>query len=635
MNAPFAPRRLEGTPYRLDSVLGEGAMGEVYLGEHVDLRRPAVIKLIKAKYANEEQVVGRMRREARIVARIRHDALVTIYDLGVAADGRTYIAMEYLEGTVLRRIQQTRGALPVPEAVRLMVQACEGIEVAHQAGVIHRDIKPENLFVTSAGQLKVLDFGVAKPMNDGDLTSARTAAGMVLGTPRYMAPEQATGRALSAATDVYAVGCVLFELLTGTPAVDGADAREMLWNHLHTRAPTLAERARRTFDPELEAIVARALAKDPAQRFPRAADLAAALRGHLERARPSAAPPAMTHDKPTVRVDDVRALVDVELARRTVHGADAHGKATLRVEVPAMPEQRASFAAADAHATATSAYDDTRAIAAANLVGGVSTTERSPVVGVHPASVPPPHATYPVATARTEVLSEHTPPGGTGSLAAEVSTAPLERRAMPLWPVVVGLLVFAGVGTALVFVVRGGPDRVASHEAAHASESAPAPIPTTTIALPEPVVAPDTTASAAAAPTGKTLKAAGVATNGAAPTTNALAAPPNASAAPPAAVSAAPPAAASSAAPSAVASAPTPPSAYDKARSLMNDGDLDAAEREARAAIATHGNTARLLLGEILEKKGKPALARDVYQKVLEIDPNNGVARTRLAKLGG
>lgn len=105
-------------------------MGEVYLGEHVDLRRPAVIKLIKRKYANEDQVVGRMKREARIVARIRHDALVTIYDLGTTADGRTYIAMEWLEGVVLRRLLQQRGALAPEEASRLVAQACDGLDVA-------------------------------------------------------------------------------------------------------------------------------------------------------------------------------------------------------------------------------------------------------------------------------------------------------------------------------------------------------------------------------------------------------------------------------------------------------------------------------------------------------------------------
>jgi len=604
---PFTPRRLEGTPYRLDSVLGEGAMGEVYLGEHVDLRRPAVIKLIKAKYASEEQVAGRMRREARIVASLRHDALVTIYDLGVAADGRTYIAMEYLEGTVLRQILQTRGVIPVEEAARWMAQACDGIEVAHQAGVIHRDIKPENLFLTATGQMKVLDFGVAKPMHDGDVTSARTAAGMVLGTPRYMSPEQATGRALFPATDVYAVGCVLFEMLTGGPLYEGLDARELLRHHLMTQPPSLAARTGRTFDPELEALVARTLAKEPAQRFARAADLAAALRRLADR-RPSVAPPRepSVHDKPTVRVDP-RALVEQDVhARPTVRVDEArqHDHTTVRVD-PA----RASFLPAGPDAGPISAYDDTRAIPAMNLVAGVSTTEQSPMTGMTPASARPP-----AHTARTEVLNEVTPPGGTGSLAAEVSTFPIERRGTPLWPFALAIVFLAGIGTTLVFVMRAGRDE---HVASNAPASAAPPPVAVPIAIPAPEATP--TPTAAPAPPPSTTSTAKIAAPVAKPepakaaiTTSAKAPEPE---------------------PSATATVAT--SAYDKARTLMNDGDLDAAEREARASIATHGNAGRLLLGEILEKKGKPALARDVYKQILTSDPNNAVAKTRLAKLGG
>lgn len=606
MSVPFTPRRLEGTPYRLDSVLGEGAMGEVYLGEHVDLRRPAVIKLIKAKYVNEEQVVGRMRREARIVARIRHDALVTIYDLGQSADGRTYIAMEYLEGTVLRRVLQTRGVLPVDEAARWMAQACDGIEVAHQAGVIHRDIKPENLFLTSTGQMKVLDFGVAKPMNDGDVTSARTAAGMVLGTPRYMAPEQATGRALFPATDVYAVGCVFFEMITGTPVFEMNDARELLWNHLHTPPPTLVGRTGRAFDPELEALVARALHKDPAQRFPRAADLGAALRRFTER-RVSVAPPRepSVHDKATVRVDDARAFVEQAQLREL----DVHAKPTVRVDQP-IPDQRTTVRVDPGYGPA--AYEDTRAIPAANLLQGVSTTQQSPMTGMTPASVPPP-----AHTARTEVLNG-TPPHGTGSLAAEVSTFPIERRGTPLWPFAVALVFLAGVGTTLVFVTRMGRDeRVVSN--APASAAPPPAAASAPVAAPTPAPTPTPEAVQEPAPTP-------------APTPTVASPKPTVAAAKPEAKPAeTKPTEAKPVEPAPAATT----SAYDKARALMNDGDLDAAEREARASIATHGNAGRLLLGEILEKKGKPALARDVYKQILASDPNNGTAKTRLAKLGG
>ncbi|MGZ3454928.1 MAG: protein kinase domain-containing protein [Polyangiales bacterium] len=586
----FEPRRLEGTPYRLDSVLGEGAMGEVYLGEHIDLRRPAVIKLIKTKYADEGQVVGRMRREARIVARIRHDALVTIYDLGVAADGRTYIAMEWLEGEVLRRILQTRGPLPIEEACRLVAQACDGLEVAHQQGVIHRDVKPENLFVTSTGQLKVLDFGVAKPMDDGDVTSARTAAGMVLGTPRYMAPEQATGKALSAATDVYAAGCVLFELLTAYPTFDGTDARELLWHHLHSAPPTLQSKALTPFPAELEAIVARALAKDPAQRFVRAGDMATALREFSRRAAAPSIPARVPSVPPPAASDTIR--------------DDVHNKPTIKI---------------DPNATATSAAEDTRAIPAGALVVGVSTTERSPALTASRPDIVIGSATDPVGTtdhamaatrtAPTEVLVDDRAP------AASVSTAPIERKRTPLWPIAAAIALLGFVLFGVVFVLKAGKSEVAAKNEPAAAASAkapePAPTPSETVAMAVPAPTPSAQPIAVvSAPTPEPEKPKGKL---------AMAAPTKPSVA----------------APTPSASAPATVSAYEHARQLMNDGDLDAAEREARVAIGTHGNAARLLLGEILERKGKPGLARDVYKKILDADPNNATAKTRLAKLGG
>ncbi len=589
MQQPFAPHRLEGTPYRLDSVLGEGAMGEVYLGEHLDLRRPAVIKLIKSRFLKEEQVVGRMRREARIVARIRHDSLVTIYDLGTAADGRTYIAMEYLEGTVLRRILQHRGAIALDEASKWMAQCCDGLDIAHREGVIHRDIKPENLFIAATGQLKVLDFGVAKPMNEGDMTSARTAAGMVLGTPRYMAPEQATGRALSAATDVYAVGCVLFEMLAGSPLFDALDARDMLWHHLNTAPSTLAARTGRHFDPRVEASVARALQKDPAHRFQSAAAMATALR---ELNVPVSASPRVisVHDRATVRVDEPPTIVD-----------DVHAKPTIRVDAPGYAQPTDAFALerrsdparvsySPPGSAPASAYDETRAIPSMNLVQGVSTTEQQPL-----------------ATAQTEALNP---------IHAEVSTFPIERRGMPLWSIALAVVLLAGVGTALVFVMRTGHDEPKVTE--HPATTQVAPEKSLATPLPEPTPTPSEPTAAPPEPT--------IAMTATAAKTSAKPLPTGAAIAP----------AKSTAKPAETAAPPaTPQSAYDRAKQLMNDGDLDAAEREARAVVATHVNGARLLLGEILERKGKPGLARDVYKKILESDPNNATAKTRLAKLGG
>jgi TolA-binding protein len=215
-----------------------------------------------------------------------------------------------------------------------------------------------------------------------------------------------------------------------------------------------------------------------------------------------------------------------------------------------------------------------------NLVAGVSTTEQQPV-----------------STAQTEALNP---------INAEVSTSPIERRGPPLWPFAVAFVLFAAAGTAAVFVLRTGREEPHVVEQA----SAQAPPAKTTAAPPEPTPAETAAPVATPSATTKPIEVASVAKT--AMTVKATA----------------------SAKPSVEAPAPTQ-SAYDRAKQLMNDGDLDAAEREARAAVATHGTGARLLLGEILERKGKPGLARDVYKKILETDPNNATAKTRLAKLGG
>jgi serine/threonine-protein kinase len=613
---PFVPHHLAGTPYRLDAVLGEGAMGEVYLGEHVDLRRPAVIKLIRAKFVKEEQVVGRMRREARIVARIRHEALVTIYDLGVAADGRTFIAMEYLEGSVLRRILQQRAPLPVLEATRLMAMACDGLDVAHKAGVIHRDVKPENLFVTEAGQLKVLDFGVAKPMHEGELTSARTAVGIVLGTPRYMAPEQAMGRALSPATDVYAVGCVLHELLTGLPIFDARDARELLYHHVHAPVASLSARTGHPFDPRLEAIVARALAKDPTARFAAAADLAAALRALDPRA---STPPAVGFlERPTVRLDDKPTVASTpppsRLSAAPAHGADA---STVRVD----PNHR-SFAPAAEHAATT------RPVSASALIDGSSTTAHGAAFAQTLAApaLDPPRSAAPktgLGTVATEVLSE--PQNATGDLAAEVSTGPSERRKpSPVWPFVAGGIVLLGAATAAI--VAFGP--VGKRNVAEpAKVESPASGATSAVAPtldPQEPSAPDpqTAAVSTAAVTGPSEVAS------AGPSAESLARRPGAKPRPSATASAA-----------ASMAEPTPPepppgtSLLAQAKAHLASGDLDAAEREARQSIPTHGNEARVVLAQALEKKGKLDSARREYERVLESDPNHPTAKARISRL--
>jgi serine/threonine-protein kinase len=180
------PFRLEGTPYELRRLLGRGGMGAVYEAMHVELRRSCAVKILREVHGQKPEVTGRFRQEARLVGGLRHDALPTVYDLGSSATGMAYLAMEYLDGEDLRAVLRRRGALPVGEAAHLAVQALEGLHVAHKAGVIHRDVKPENLFRTTAGNLKILDFGIAKALEEQVATGVNTAFGHVLGTPRYM-----------------------------------------------------------------------------------------------------------------------------------------------------------------------------------------------------------------------------------------------------------------------------------------------------------------------------------------------------------------------------------------------------------------------------------------------------------------
>lgn len=620
-------QRLEGTPYVLDRPLGAGAMGEVWLGEHTSLRRPAVIKLIHPRYAAEAQVVARMRREARIVANLRHDALVTVYDLGETADGRTYIAMEWLDGAVLRELMRARGALSPADACGLAIQALEGLQAAHGAGVIHRDVKPENLFVTREGKLKVLDFGVAKPMQEGDVTGARTAAGLVLGTPRYMAPEQATGRALSAATDVYALGCVLFELCVGRPVFEGTDARDLLYAHVNQAPRSMTERSGRAFDPGLEAIVARALQKDPAHRFATAAEMAEAL----------------------------RALVRTWAEASARAAEDPSAKATVKVDL----------AAAAAHAMPTSHGEPlTRAVPAQQLLVGTSTTEHAAAsfasFASSSATAAPLHdaTTFGhVRTGQTEVLGAQ--PVGSADQGAQVTYEPISAtlggsgdsalaatairstRPRSLALLVVGAAIGAAVAVSAAFVATRNPGRapeVASTRAAEQAAAEPSKKASGTaterdvaVATSAASVARATSATDNGRPEPQTNGAPAPESRAVAPVTTptSLASATASTPAPPSALTPAP----ASATASASAPATPTPSHLELARQAMGDGDLDLAEREAR--LAGGGTSARLLLGEILERRGKTSLARDLYRKILESDPDNATAKTRLARLGG
>jgi serine/threonine-protein kinase len=255
-------------------------MGEVYLAEHRLLKRPCAIKLIKPESASNPRSLARFEREVRATARLSHPNTVEVYDYGSTDDGTFYYVMEYLPGLSLADLLGKYGPLPPGRVIYLLRQACGALAEAHAAGLIHRDLKPANIFAARRGGktdvAKVLDFGLVKP-TDADDRADLSREGTIRGTPLYMAPEQTTpGRPIDHRIDLYALGAVAYELLTGRPPFEGEGAVQVLI--AHARDPVLPPSRRRPGVPEdLERVVLRCLAKDPDGRFPDADGLEQAL----------------------------------------------------------------------------------------------------------------------------------------------------------------------------------------------------------------------------------------------------------------------------------------------------------------------------------------------------------------------
>ena len=217
------PSVLSGTPYRIARKIGEGASGVVYDAEHVELGRKVALKVLAAGHASATDAIERFRREARAVAKLSHPNLVQLYDFGKSLDGRVFLAMELLRGETLDRRIKRLGGMDWREAAELGIEVCEALEAAHGAGLVHRDLKPANLFLTDTGGLKLLDFGVAMALADvaSDASEKRQKGFAIFGTPEYMAPEQVAGEPVDGRCDLYALGCVLYELVTGTRVFEG------------------------------------------------------------------------------------------------------------------------------------------------------------------------------------------------------------------------------------------------------------------------------------------------------------------------------------------------------------------------------------------------------------------------------
>ncbi|MBI1759993.1 MAG: protein kinase, partial [Acidobacteria bacterium] len=312
--------------YQIQSLLGAGGMGEVFLAEDTQLGRRAALKLLPTQFTTDAARVRRFEQEARAVLSLNHPNIVTLFDLG-QADGAFFMATEYVEGETLRQRMRTQGALPAPAALELSLQIAAALTAAHAAGIIHRDIKPENVMIRRDGYVKVLDFGLAKiaesqPQNtDSEAAHSLTESGAVLGTARYMSPEQARGLRVDARTDVFSLGVVLYEMLAGRAPFQGATRGDLLVEILIAAPPPLLETAPAT-PAALETILHRALAKEADARYASVVEFAEALKtmavelasaSHAARALPLAST-AEVQAAPARRVGDKPWLIVVMVA---------------------------------------------------------------------------------------------------------------------------------------------------------------------------------------------------------------------------------------------------------------------------------------------------------------------------------
>ena len=268
-------------PYEIIAPLGAGGMGEVYRARDTRLGRDVALKILPDSFAREADRLRRFEQEARAVAALNHPNILAIHDIG-QHEGSPFLVSELIEGESLRAALD-RGALPQRKTIEYGVQIAHGLAAAHEKGIVHRDLKPENIFVTKDGRIKILDFGLAKlaqkagaEPDEVTLTSSHTAAGMVLGTASYMAPEQVRGEAADPRTDIFAFGAVLYEMLSGVRAFRRDTAAETMTAVLKDDPPELSDPGR-LVSPALERIVRRCLEKNPEQRFQSARDLSFAL----------------------------------------------------------------------------------------------------------------------------------------------------------------------------------------------------------------------------------------------------------------------------------------------------------------------------------------------------------------------
>jgi serine/threonine-protein kinase len=309
---PLIGRDLLNGQFQIVRKIGTGGMGAVYEASQPSMNSKVAVKILHAKLANRKDLVSRFHREAAAMSHLSHPNTVKVLLYGEdEKDGLLYIVMEYLEGKNLNQTVRAEGPLPAERALPVLIQACLALQEAHEKGIVHRDLKPENIFLCTQGGIKdfvkVLDFGLAKvterEMRPGSIIL--TQEGMVFGTPEFMSPEQAQGKTLDARSDIYSLAVILYEVLTGKLPFDAKSPMEFIQLHVQKEPIPLSERvAGKVFPPELDAAIAKALAKEKEDRQASAAEFAADLQRALDVIKGSApagpgAPPSSPRAMPS------------------------------------------------------------------------------------------------------------------------------------------------------------------------------------------------------------------------------------------------------------------------------------------------------------------------------------------------
>ncbi|GGZ82720.1 protein kinase [Streptomyces echinoruber] len=297
----YAGQALAGGRYQLRDLLGQGGMASVHLAHDTVLDRQVAIKTLHTELGREQAFRERFRREAQAVAKLTHTNIVSVFDTGedeVGGMTTPYIVMEYVEGrplgTVLEEDVRQYGAMPVDKALKITADVLAALEISHEKGLVHRDIKPGNVMITKRGVVKVMDFGIARAMQSG--VTSMTQTGMVVGTPQYLSPEQALGRGVDARSDLYSVGIMLFQLVTGRLPFDADSPLAIAYAHVQEEPPVPSS-INRSLPPAVDALIARALKKNPNERFPSAETMRDECLRVAQAVQP--APPSIVPGAPT------------------------------------------------------------------------------------------------------------------------------------------------------------------------------------------------------------------------------------------------------------------------------------------------------------------------------------------------